>query len=143
MRDIEAIRALCISCVPVGSRVTCNPAPVDTDEDYLALVAETMWPALTVTLSNGWEIAGSRPADQCNINGDTSFVSFTSGHLNLIVTASPVFHQRFMAATSVAKRLNLLSKDDRIALFQAVLYANASPSESTLVDETDDLEKAA
>lgn len=33
-------------------------------------------------------------------------------------------YDRFIAATAVAKRLNLLDKADRIALFQAVLYAN-------------------
>lgn len=46
------------------------------------------------------------------------------GDVNLIVTQDNKFYDRFMAATSVAKRLNLLDKADRIALFQAVLYGN-------------------
>ena len=32
---MKEINDICISIEPVGSRVTCNPAPTDTDEDFL------------------------------------------------------------------------------------------------------------
>jgi hypothetical protein len=125
MPELDSVRALAIAVEPVGSRVTCSPAPMNTDADYLVLVDDGGWNALLPVLSSeSWVIAGSRPADECNINGEQTFASFKREHLNLIVTASKEFFDRFMAATYVAKRLNLLAKDDRIALFQAVLYAN-------------------
>jgi hypothetical protein len=48
---------------------------------------------------------------------------------NLIVTDDLEWHRRFVAATSIAKRLNLMAKADRIALFQAVLYGMPSDSQ--------------
>lgn len=116
-----------IACwLPVGSRVTCNPAPTDTDEDHLLLVANPeSWMALNADLINhGWVIGGSKPVlvDEHDFSPDEAFTSYTRGHLNLIVTTSLVFFDKFVAATAVARRLNVLDKADRIALFQAVLY---------------------
>lgn len=115
------------SITPVGSRVTCNPAPTDTDKDWLVLVDKAEEFKLWEWLSNSqWEIGGSLPDDMKQyINPDDVFYSFTLGVDNIIMTTSAVFHKRFLAATSIAKHLNLLSKNDRIALFQAVLYGNA------------------
>lgn len=109
----------------VGSRVTCNPAPTNTDQDWLVLVDEKDFDAFAKTLlSQQWEVGGSLiPTDANYLPPSQRFNSFTLGIDNLIVTASEEFHQRFLAASAVAKRLNLLNKDDRIALFQAVLYA--------------------
>ena len=50
--------------------------------------------------------------------------------VNLIVTRNDTFFNRFMAASSVAKRLNLLDKADRVAVFQAVLYGNTTAEAS-------------
>lgn len=119
------------SITPVGSRVTCDPAPTDTDRDWLVLVQKDQENALWQFLSeNQWEIGGSLPDDENNTPVDDRFYSFTKGVENVIVTSSELFHRRFIAATSVAKVLNLLEKKHRIALFQAVLYANkANPWE--------------
>lgn len=109
----------------VGSRVTCNPIPTDTDDDYLVLVKPENWIAFDEQMhSAGWAIGGSDPEDSDAANGSYNFHSYTKDHLNVIATRDAVFYQRFIAATSVAKQLNLLSKDDRIMLFQAVLYGN-------------------
>lgn len=113
------------SITAVGSRVTCNPAPTDTDRDWLVLVDVASANGLWCWLSeNGWEIGGSLPDDENNTPSDQRFVSFTKGVENVIVTMSELFHRRFIAATDVAKLLNLLDKAHRIALFQAVIYAN-------------------
>ena len=120
--------------VPVGSRVTCDPAPTDTDEDYLLLVApngleldpkyDDRYYALERYLhEHGWTRGGSLPAEiGVTIPPEQRFESWTFDEINLILTTSNIFYQRFLAATAVAKRLNLLNKPDRIALFQAVLY---------------------
>lgn len=113
--------AKCSRFEPVGSRVTCSPPPLDTDEDFLALVKDDdeAWAEL---LSMGFETGTDRDYDGMASN----FISFKRGQTNVIVTEDEEWFKRFMAASHVAKRLNLLKKADRIALFQAVLYANTS-----------------
>ena len=107
----------------VGSRVTCSPAPTDTDQDILVLV-EDIEEWREGMIEEGFEVAGSIPADEKNVLGTDQFESYTKGDINLIVTSDAIFFSKFMAATHVAKNLNLLYKDDRIMLFQAVLYGN-------------------
>lgn len=111
----------------VGSRVTCNPAPVDTDQDILVLVVdegahefvhEMECAGFSVELGEGYA------ADALNSGEHDRFQSYRCDDTNLIVTVDPDFYRKFVAATSVAKQLNLLEKSDRIALFQAVLYGN-------------------
>lgn len=124
------VNHLFLYSVPVGSRVTCNPAPTDTDEDYLCMLAPELHDQCDVSfdakmIDAGWRLGGSKPTDETAIPDDQVFWSYTKGDVNLIVTKSPVFFSRFLAATSVSKRLNLMRKADRIALFQAVLYGNA------------------
>lgn len=100
----------------VGSRATCNPPPMDTDEDILILVNDIEdfedW-ALESFVAEGYS------------GEDKSFSSLRLGSLNLIVTDQKSFFDKFMVATTVAKRLNLMNKEDRRALFQAVLYRKA------------------
>lgn len=134
---------------PVGSRVTCRPAPTNTDQDWLVLVGTKDYDAFADHLEKeGWAVGGSRiPEDVNYLVPSARFNSFTKGEHNLIITASNEFHQRFLAATSVAKRLNLLMKDDRIALFQAVLYSasldpeyqQATPFDSLAADELEEI----
>ena len=113
------------SITPVGSRVTCDPPPLDTDRDWLVLIDAADENKLMEYLSTDqWQIGGSLPDDENNTPAELRFISFTKSVENVIVTSSEEFHRRFIAATSVAKMLNVLKKEHRIALFQAVLYAN-------------------
>lgn len=128
MSAIPAIPCEFIAARCVGSRVTCNPPPTDTDMDVLVLIDGTDRGYVTAYddfRKAGWSLDGSEivvpefaqdPAERFN--------SFSKGEVNCIITDSEVFFKRFMAATAVAQRLNLMDKADRIALFQAVLYAN-------------------
>lgn len=107
---------------PCGSRETCDPPPVDTDADFLVLVfpGHDLAGVITRLSSDGWTWEGSSEHYQ-NVAGE-GFMSWRKGETNLIVTASEAFHARHVAATAVCKRLNLLDKEDRKAVFTAVLY---------------------
>lgn len=110
---------------PVGSRVTCDPAPTDTDEDFLVSIAP--WKIRDATnqlMEDGWVLDGSEASDDTGRIKD-KFLSYKKGDINLILTCDKTFFDRFMAATSCAKKFNLLDKADRVALFQAVLYGNS------------------
>ena len=106
----------------VGSRVTCIPPPTDTDDDRILLV-NNYGDAEAALIADEWHLGGSDiPADENYTAPEEFFASFTKNDINLIVTPSEEFARRFVADTSVAQRLNLINKHDRIALFQAVLY---------------------
>jgi hypothetical protein len=114
-----------LSITAVGSRVTCNPAPTNTDQDWLVLIDENKWTQFSEDMETyGFELGGSLEFDEKQfLSQEECFSSYTRGEDNIIATSSAAFHKRFLAASSVAKRLNLLDKQDRLALFQAVLYA--------------------
>ena len=112
----------------VGSRVTCNPAPTDTDEDFLLLIDDVL-KFQTQVESLGYFLGGSNiPHEDNTLSQDDRFMSFTKEidgiYVNLIVTQSLIFFEKFMTATHVARRLNILNKEHRIVLFQAILYGN-------------------
>lgn len=129
MTDLTFLQGKCVSFERVGSRVTCDPAPTDTDLDVLVLATLDQWRDHLSPLleAQRFEKGGSdcRDAGSYMAEVPLAFQSFTFGELNLIVTLDPEFYRRFLAATSVAKSLNLLKKQDRIDLFQAVLYGNS------------------
>ena len=120
----EALQPLVLDHARTGSRVICNPPELDTDDDYVVLVRDANAFRLQA-VELGWETSEGSEVPQ--------FESFRKVDVNLIVTTDEAFFKRFDAATHVAARLNLRNKDDRIALFQAVLYANKwtpEPAES-------------
>lgn len=109
-----------------GSREICSPPVMDTDIDVMVKVRSKRF--ATALRKNGWEVfdkRGDKYAKSQNPNDhDNWFVSCRNGPVNIIYTESWPFFNKFHAAHRVAKRLNLTDKRDRIALFQAVLYAN-------------------
>ena len=113
--DAVGDHATCIT--PVGSRITCNPAPQNTDEDWLVLLRNDAAAALEAA---GFSQEGSPQFYTGNDVG--GFRSWRCGNINIVTTHSSAFFDLFMTATALAKRFNLLKKADRIALFQAVLY---------------------
>lgn len=110
----------------VGSRVTCQPPPLTTDQDVLMLVSPgQLAEAVQHLKHNGYTLEGSLPADTHNPIGHLElFASLRKGDMNFIVTEDEAFYKRFSTATELAKHLNLMLKDERIRLFQAVLYGN-------------------
>jgi hypothetical protein len=109
--------------VPVGSRVTCNPPPTDTDEDYLVLVKDSKV-AVAGLKAIGFEYSSTpeqiEKYEQLNQSAQWKFTSLWFGDINYIVTDSQFFFERFLTATYVCKTLNLLKKEDRIMVFEAI-----------------------
>lgn len=102
---------------PTGSNYICTPPVKDTDIDYVVYTGDLEW-TLDKLTSIGW------------VQGDTKnyselvddFVSMRFDVINLIVTGDFSFYDKWVKATAVAKKLNLLKKQDRIILFDFVLY---------------------
>lgn len=130
---IEILEGKCLKYELVGSRITCDPAPLDTDQDVLVLTTSELWDtSLGAELGlTGFDKGGSDCGNQVDYLSQVplSFQSFTKDDLNLIITFDVEFFRRFIAATAVAKSLNLLRKEDRVMLFQAVLYGNEPVAE--------------
>jgi len=98
-----------------GSRVICDPAPTDTDEDWIVLAKNHGY--LTPLFVDGWE--------DCSPDGlyvDPEFNALRKGEVNLIVTIDYKFFCNFVEATHVAKELNLTDKMNRIFLFHYIQH---------------------
>ena len=108
---------------PCGSRVTCNPPPTDTDQDYLVAAngKQSVAEAVNILSAHGFSWEGNEHYQDV---AESTFMSWRKGDVNFIVSANPDFVRRHHAATALCTRFNLLEKADRVALFQAVLYAN-------------------
>ena len=131
----EELQKLGCTVEMCGSKVTCNPAPVATDTDYLVQIIpdEKAWrtgesvsnqkiASIVDYLSTGnFQLEGS---GSYQLAAQTGFMSWRFGDVNLLVSANGAWCTRHRAATALCTRLNLLNKADRIAVFQAVLYAN-------------------
>lgn len=113
--------------VPVGSRVTCNPPPTDTDEDFLVLVKD-MQSAVDGLKALGFERSGDPEKVEKYIRlQETTQMRFSSlwfGDVNYLITDSEFFFERFLTATHICKSLNLLNKADRVMVFEAVRGAS-------------------
>jgi len=106
---------------PCGSRITCSPPILDTDEDWIIRVDDFSIKKVDDHLvEQGFRLGGSilhnlTPESQ-------KFWSYTKQGLNHLIVYDIEFFNKFNLATKVCKRLNLRKKVDRICLFQAILY---------------------
>jgi len=126
---VSRMDQLVFAAAPIGSRITCDPAPQDTDEDWLLLIAAPAKDdASALVNENAHDVlraAGFTQDGQPDFytgKDEGEFRSWRLGELNVVTTPSGEFYERFMTATHLAKRFNLLDKSDRIALFQVILY---------------------
>ena len=97
-----------------GSFFICNPPVLDKDKDILILVKDTE-EYKEKLLYDGWE--GCTGYE----DKEPHFFAARKGEINLIVTDELQWYLRFAAATELAKKLNLLKKEERISLFEQVL----------------------
>jgi hypothetical protein len=109
--------------VPVGSRVTCDPPPMDTDEDFLLLVKnvdETVGKLKEIGFDSNMTTEQEREYAALKVTSGGRFRSLRFGDVNYIVTQSAFFFERFLTATHVCKMLNVMEKRHRILVFSAV-----------------------
>lgn len=111
-----------LKILATGSRAICNPVPEGSDEDTLLLIEGELDSRDTeVTMQAlGFTYEGNRHYAS---NGELKpFQSWRRRQANWVLTNSPKYFELFEVATTLAKRLNLLDKNDRIAVFAALLY---------------------
>jgi predicted nucleotidyltransferase len=119
--DVRNIRILAYEFV--GSRITVANKELtkDSDRDILILVDKIDNLKYNLT-SKDWDLESY--IDYTEITPEEQFVSFRKDKVNIIATQSDIFYNRFLIATDLAKLFNLEKRDDRIELFQYVLYGN-------------------
>ena len=108
---------------PCGSKVTCNPPPEGGDTDYLVLIEDNenvIRKAISILSEQKFFWEGSEHYQSAMGN----FMSWRKDDLNLIVTCNSTFAQKHKIASALCKKLNVMNKAHRIAIFQAILYGN-------------------
>ena len=125
-RLFDKLRSLGCVIEPCGSRVTCDPAPTDTDADYLVVAPSSKDAIAKINMALCEEEFELEGGEHYQVSVAGGFTSWRLGDINLIISANDDFVMRHRAATSIAKRFNLMVKADRIALFAAVLYGTAA-----------------
>lgn len=102
-----------IACHPYGSRYTCDPAPTDTDDDTLVLVKEFPNPEKMKEL--GWDFDGDEKYPS------SMFQSYRRDFKNLIMVENRHVYIRGVAAALVCKQMNLMDKNERIAIHTVIM----------------------
>lgn len=106
----------CTAWAFVGSRVTCNPAPTDTDRDVLVLLVEGELGDVSGHLCNaGAELCGEDYGDE------PSLYPYRLGDDNYLLTEDREYFYRFLAVTGFAKEQNFMDKQARKDLFAAAM----------------------
>lgn len=100
----------------VGSRVTSSVFDPDADHDYLVYEEDFMW------LDDLLKREGYTTSKTWYQPTENLFTSYRNGDINILVTPNAEFFRKFMLATRLATKFDLTDKQDRIALFQAILY---------------------
>lgn len=111
-----------LSAHPTGSRYTVSPAVLNTDDDWLVLVEDLKSAEAVLEQSDPFIKGFARcyhPYDN-NIEPGPWSAWRGPGDINLIVTDDRTLYLRKVAATLLCAKLNLVAKEDRIALFRAV-----------------------
>lgn len=101
----------------VGSRVTCDPAPTDTDRDVLVLCVE----GEVGDLANKMYEAGGELCGESYSKDDDTIVPIRLGVDNYLLTGDREYFYRFLAVTAFAKDMNFMDKAVRKQLFAAAM----------------------
>ena len=109
---------------PTGSRFICDPPVLDTDDDWVILVEDLEYAKYKAARLDWYHAGGGYYREGSDHEELGPFVSMRQpeGNSNYIFTEDAEFYDRYVAATLLAKKYNLLNKPDRIQLFHAVLY---------------------
>lgn len=123
----------CTAWAFVGSRVTCNPAPTDTDRDVLVLCVEG---EVDEVVSNICDAGG----ECCSaVDYGDSMTAVRLNNDNYIITDKREYFDKFIVMTQLAKNWNIQTKQQRHELFQAAVDGREPwclPSDRIAVNET-------
>src|SRR6478752_3255819 len=103
--NIKFLKDYCEWYVLVGSRVTCNPPPTDTDQDVLVYTPDVV-PLYQHLKGSGWEVDKGYDMPQ--------FDSWRKDDYNIISTNIQSWAIKFLKATKECKKNNVLDKAERI-----------------------------
>ncbi|AEP08930.1 hypothetical protein [Micavibrio aeruginosavorus] len=112
----------CNDFYETGSKFICNPPVLDTDEDYVFDCSEVGQADAAGEFLSGYGFYVLDMADDEYDDIRENFTSYRLGDLNFIICNNKLFYKKFVLATQLSAELNLLKKEDRILLFQAILY---------------------
>ena len=109
-----------------GSRVICDPAPQDTDEDFVLFVSNKLaakreLEALGYTWSSkDQEKYQAGEGDPFRLFNQFDAFRHPDNAHNLIVVTNLSDFKKWKVATNVAKALNITDKAQRVMLFRAI-----------------------
>jgi hypothetical protein len=116
---------------PTGSNYICNPPVTDTDIDTMYLV-DNLNQVTKSLLNLGWKLCKEEeyPYDH--------WTALRKDKYNALITDDLHYFTQFYKATEEAKSLNLLKKEDHIALFEKYIPQNKKKKQPTQVVEVED-----
>ena len=103
---------------PTGSNYICNPPVTNTDVDEMFLVDDLQEVNFQLT-GLGWTKCGLE--EETYQDKPSHWAAYRKENMNALLTTDLKYFMNFFKATEEAKHLNLLNKEDRIALFQKIL----------------------
>lgn len=101
----------------VGSRVTCDPAPTDTDRDIIVMCCKGELYELAERIMQ----AGGTPCGEDYHDPENMLHPYRLEGDNYLLTESPEYFHRFIAVSEFCKAQNFMDKAVRKALFQAAM----------------------
>jgi len=125
MKFPDNIEDVCVAVVPVGSRVTCNPPPEDTDQDLLCFVSDDGEAEYVEKWleKRGWTYCTHEDGKAYD-KMDAEFSAYRKAVFgmpfkswNAIVTCDEKFFDNFLKATKECKKANVMTKEGRIEVF--------------------------
>lgn len=100
---------------PTGSNYICDPPVTDTDIDMMFYV-EHIEDVQRTLHKLGWTSCDHSEG----YDGYDDWRAYRKGNENALITTNLQYFNRFYQATELAKKKNLLNKEDRIKLFEEV-----------------------
>ena len=122
---------------PTGSNYICNPPVTNTDVDEMFLVDDLQEVNFQLT-GLGWKKCGLE--EETYQDKPSHWAAYRKENMNALLTTDLKYFMNFFKATEEAKHLNLLNKEDRVALFQKILGEEPKKKKMRIIlDEFEEL----